>query len=489
MELPDENAREWPLRKVAIKDLKLDDENPRLALADGATQQEIRNALFSEGKVLNLIESILENGGLFPGENIIALEENGVYRVLEGNRRLCAIQCLLDPSLAPDDSRDQIEKLLDNATMDVKTIDPINTWISPSWEAAQPTITARHSKYEIEKWSLLSKWRRDYLHFKKTGSIENVSRVFNENINDVVGNIKNFVLIDYIRRIPSFSPHDKEILNDNDLSVSQLTWHLSKEMREFLGIDYDSYFNLKVNIDEKKFEYLMKEMAKAAFLVNPPRISTRVNKEDVMSFVRQLAQYYDNTHSRKKEPEPKGKQPNVDPTPKVGTNGTQGGGKTGSGGKSNVKSRKNKPEQYFASLNRDITVNDQRMIRLTYELAKNDMKDRPATGILLARSLIESALLYRLDQKGLTEQMLKEHGKGVEDMKLSEILRFSINNIGTLFKDSKSAKKCLEKIQSDHREYMNSIVHGTWLDPNAGEVEKIAGTTRELLRTILTDAP
>lgn len=136
MELPEENIKGWPIKRIRVKDLRLDHENPRLALPEGATQQEIRNTLFSQSKILRLIESILENSGLFPGENVIAMEENGLYRVLEGNRRLCAIQCLLDPSLAPDDSRGQIEKLLDNSAMNVKTIDPIETLISPSWEAA-----------------------------------------------------------------------------------------------------------------------------------------------------------------------------------------------------------------------------------------------------------------------------------------------------------------------------------------------------------------
>ena len=70
-----------------------------------------------------------------------------------------------------------------------------------------------------------------------------------------------------------------------------------------------------------------------------------------------------------------------------------------------------------------------------------------------------------------------------------ELLAFAIKHSSDLFKDGKNAKKCLEKIQSDHRDYLNSIVHGSLFDPTAGEIERIAGTTRELLRTILTESP
>ena len=485
MELPDEDLRRWPIKRIQIKDLRLDHENPRLALPNGATQQEIRNALFSQGKVLNLVESILENGGLFQGEDIIVIEENGQYRVLEGNRRVCAIQCIIDNSLCPDDFKKQLEELVDNKTIDPKMLDPIEARISPSWEAAQPTITARHSQYAIEKWSYLSKWRRDYLYFKQKGNVDVVAQIFDEGQRVVIENIKNFVLIDYIRRIRAFNAQEKEILNKNDLPVSQLIWHLSKDMRELLGIDYDSNFNLKVSIDEKKFEYIMERIARFAFLISPPKITTRVSREEIMNLVKQWGREYDEGQGgRGGNEEVKGGTSTGHDEPGKGSEES-----TKSREKSKKRSGGGKPEKYFASLHKDISINDQRLKRLTYELAKNDMKDRPASGILLARSLIESALIYRIDQKGLKSQMLKKHAKPVEDMKLSEILSFSINNVQKLFDDHKSAKKCLEKIQSEHREYMNSIVHGAWMDPNAGEVERIAGTTRELLRTILTDSP
>ena len=175
------------------------------------------------------------------------------------------------------------------------------------------------------------------------------------------------------------------------------------------------------------------------------------------------------------------------------TEGPNGkGNDTENGGSEKAKTRKPRggpPEHYFTSLYKDITVSDQRLIRLTYELANNNMKDRPAAGTLLIRALIESSIIYRIKKYKLDNDLKRSYQKDIPDIKLSEILAFAIRHSADLFKDGKNAKKSLEKVQSDHRDYLNSIVHGSWLDPNAGEIERIAGTTRELLRTILTDAP
>lgn len=148
-----------------------------------------------------------------------------------------------------------------------------------------------------------------------------------------------------------------------------------------------------------------------------------------------------------------------------------------------------KPEKYFASLWKSITVDDNRLNRLTYELSKNDMKDRPASGILLTRSLIESALLYRIDKWGLTQALKdKNAGRAPADIKMNKVVQFCIDNVETLFSDSKNAMRSLQQIQSEHLNYMNSIVHNSWQDPTAGQIEKIAGNVRELLRTILTNS-
>ena len=45
----------------------------------------------------------------------------------------------------------------------------------------------------------------------------------------------------------------------------------------------------------------------------------------------------------------------------------------------------------------------------------------------------------------------------------------------------------LEELTSSRLDYLNSIVHGSWLDPTPEKIRGIAGDMRELLRVILGD--
>ena len=97
---------------INTMEIKLDDNNPRLNLKADASQNDIRQSLFEQEDIMGLIDSIVENGGLFPGENIIVLKTVNYYKVLEGNRRVCSLQCMIDPELAPSEYRDTIKNLL-----------------------------------------------------------------------------------------------------------------------------------------------------------------------------------------------------------------------------------------------------------------------------------------------------------------------------------------------------------------------------------------
>src|SRR5207248_2486234 len=99
------NAGEFKDIAVKTTDVRLDPLNPRVDVPTHASQDVIRTALLQTEDVQQLAEGIVENGGMLPGERIIVLEEDGHHVVLEGNRRVCACQLLLDRSLIPAGSR------------------------------------------------------------------------------------------------------------------------------------------------------------------------------------------------------------------------------------------------------------------------------------------------------------------------------------------------------------------------------------------------
>lgn len=95
-------------KDFAIAQLELDCENPRLPTRlMKAGEEEILRYLALRTNIEELITSIGENN-FFPGEAIVVTKSeatDGLYTVLEGNRRLTALKLLQSPELAASISR------------------------------------------------------------------------------------------------------------------------------------------------------------------------------------------------------------------------------------------------------------------------------------------------------------------------------------------------------------------------------------------------
>lgn len=93
-------------------DLLLNRENPRHE--PKRNQQEIIDYLLADEQVDNLARHISENG-LNPLEIVAVFpDDEGNWIVAEGNRRICALQLLLDPDKAPPERRNRFARLAKN---------------------------------------------------------------------------------------------------------------------------------------------------------------------------------------------------------------------------------------------------------------------------------------------------------------------------------------------------------------------------------------
>ncbi len=84
-----------------VADLAFDVKNPRLSefgLNDKSEEREIIRILWNAMDVKELVMSIAASG-FFPHEPVIVAQENGQHIVIEGNRRLAAVNVLLNPDL------------------------------------------------------------------------------------------------------------------------------------------------------------------------------------------------------------------------------------------------------------------------------------------------------------------------------------------------------------------------------------------------------
>src|SRR5262245_24532995 len=101
--MPARNRATTPVREIVprpVADLRLDPENPRLALETGATQLAILKAMYANEALDELALSFARNGYFWEEPLVIVpASERSKFVVVEGNRRLAALKLLLNSQL------------------------------------------------------------------------------------------------------------------------------------------------------------------------------------------------------------------------------------------------------------------------------------------------------------------------------------------------------------------------------------------------------
>ena len=84
---------------LPVKELRFDPKKPRLpSRIDSTNEQEIFDFMIRRGNVVELMGAIGEEG-YFAGEPLLVVkaENEEIYDVVEGNRRLAAVRFKVDP--------------------------------------------------------------------------------------------------------------------------------------------------------------------------------------------------------------------------------------------------------------------------------------------------------------------------------------------------------------------------------------------------------
>lgn len=84
---------------VAVADLLLDEQNPRLAEPNQGQGSTIKAMAGSQGNRLLVLAADIVNHGLDPSDLFIVMKENQRYIVLDGNRRATALKALASPAV------------------------------------------------------------------------------------------------------------------------------------------------------------------------------------------------------------------------------------------------------------------------------------------------------------------------------------------------------------------------------------------------------
>lgn len=226
------------LQTLALEALTLDTINPRFVDEQDGPEQTIKH-LFDTAKIVELATEILKLG-YFENEVPIVLAENDKYIVLEGNRRVCCLKTLNDPTLAPTEYRNEIAQLLIRYATEAQNLpNSIRALLVHERAEAAPHIARLHTKTTKEKWTTDQQatfYYNQYLRGTK------ISTVLAADEKRGVRLMKMAVMRRLITSIPYKDDELRRYAASSDLKMSTLEYAYGKtEIQKAFGIEFTEF--------------------------------------------------------------------------------------------------------------------------------------------------------------------------------------------------------------------------------------------------------
>ncbi len=273
--MPDINTQ-FTATKISPLIMKLDARNPRF-LATQPTQENARIYLLQYSKVRELARQIVTAGGLYPGERVVVFKnEENEYIILEGNRRVCACQLLLDPSLIPQFYQFGFVSINDITR---NSINEIDVDVVQSREAADQFLAARHIG-GVERWDPLAKMKFFEEKFAAGQTVDEIASSNNFPKAEIKKDITEYYLFHAGYSLPCWTPSQKE----NQLNLFKI--ETTPFIRIFTTRGAKAAFKLKFNITtlrpesdlpSGKFERILQQIMYCAYIATDAaeKIDTR----------------------------------------------------------------------------------------------------------------------------------------------------------------------------------------------------------------------
>ncbi|KQS36177.1 ParB N-terminal domain-containing protein [Pedobacter sp. Leaf194] len=222
------------ITQVNPRDLIFDTQNPRIAefsLGNELSEREIIKILWNVMGVEEIVLSI-KASGFFEHEPLIAVREEGHSIVIEGNRRLAAVKCILNPELA-----------------DYIGINKNNLFVSEKIKAALESIPVIFVNERKDAWKFIgfkhingpAKWG-SYAKAQYISLIKNEYDITLEEIASQIGDTHKTVQklyqgLQVIEQAEHIGKFDRTDINAPRLYFSHLYTGLSYEgIKDFIGI-------------------------------------------------------------------------------------------------------------------------------------------------------------------------------------------------------------------------------------------------------------
>lgn len=477
--------KKWTEISVNPSRVLLDVQNPRIEVAGDATQDDLRQKLLAHEDVVKLATKIVTFGGLLPGERIIVCKENDKYVVVEGNRRVCACQLLLKPALVPE----KYKKRFPVASQELKdAIAKIGADVAPNRDAAEPTITKRHTEPGIEKWRTTAKMRRASRLLDQGYDLEQIAEKLGARQSVLRTSIREYRLLRYVLDFDYHAWNQDELarLTDQTLQTNPFTRFFGLAgVRDKLGLSFDEHDHITTSLESGVFNQYMHHIARCFFIpVAPhkkPWANTRATAEEVLSKFTPVANSPLGASVQGRKEESQSREPGSRPTPEA-----TGAKQSGADANPPTPPKQAAPKSAKASVFFEklvCSVDDDRLLALTKEIKSIDHTDYPIAAAMLLRALFESALTFQVKKAGKSAALNK--GKNGKDMGLNDLLNYCANRQNEIFSHGRIYDLLAAFKGPALKDYLDLIVHGRWIEASSSALETVASSLRPLIKTIV----
>lgn len=495
--------KQWVEASLNPLNILLDSQNPRIEIAGNAEPDEIRQKLLAHENVIKLAAEIVAFGGLMPGERVIVVKESRKYVVVEGNRRTCACQLLLKPELVPE----KFKKRFPVASQELKdALKEIKVDVAPDRDAAEPTITKRHTEPGIERWSTTARMRRASKLLEAGYSLDQISVKLGARQSTLRTAIREYRLLRYAIDLDhrAWTQSELERLTDQTLQTTGYTRFFTLAgVKEKLGLSYDENDHVTTSLPKSEFDQYMHHIARCFFVPTPPNkkpwANTRTTVDEVLGNFTpkkggKLNSVNVGMNSSTTSPTSGVRGASGASSPSGGNSVTAGSSNTpgastagGSpGAKTKEKPLKPKAEKASVFFEKLIcAVDDDRLIALTDEIKLIDPSGFPIASAMLLRSLFESALTYQVRKNGKDKELNKKaNGR---DVTLQTLMNFCGNVSNSIFSHKRAVDVLSSFEKAGMKDHLDFIIHGRWTEADSAVVITAGRLLRPLIKHILEE--
>jgi hypothetical protein len=418
-------------QSVPLKDIALDDRNPRIVSQKPlSTQSEIVSYLYEHEDLETFIKKIASEGKNIGAERPYIIKKGSGYVVIEGNTRIATYKLLTGLLQPPKDFVGTVPHISGAVKTHLLNVD---CSIAPDRDALMPIMASAHfGAGDKSKWGYLGSRKAVYDEWKGGKSLPKLAKLFHVTQGEIKELILEYRL--YLKALaPTWTHTEKEILLKPNLAFNPPVRFLQTSgHKEKMDISYDAA-NLKVVFGSKeaakKFKHLLNKL-----VINPVRgLGATATYDAVFADYGPAA---GGSSGGKKTTSGK-------TSGSTGAGASAGSGKPGASGTSSAP----KPGALFGYSAKKI--NNALVTQLLKEAKEINCKKYPAAATFLLRNIVESILKHIIDDQAANKTGGKLDLEGSLNLCISQHVKLP-----------HADKSILSEFKKDHLNYLNLGAHG-----------------------------